>query len=610
MSLDRQRAALDAHTEQPQRRCRPRRPQASATVQGPTYVRGIAARGAIFTRADVVEAILDLVDYTPQRPLHQHRLLEPAFGEGAFLLAAVARLIKVYLGRGGRWGDAADELVGAIRGVELHQPSFARTKAEVTALLTALGAPPTVANQLSRRWLIHGDFLLTDFADSFDFVVGNPPYVRQERIPAPLLAAYRQRYATLYDRADLYVPFYERGLDLLSERGALGFICANRWLKNKYGGPLRHKIARGFYLQYFIDLERADAFDASVISYPAITVLRRAPARLSHIALDSRGDVGGLSEVVCALKASATRHEPRERASDTIPVTAVADVASGSDPWLLDAPEVLGILRAIERSYPTLEATGAKVGIGVATGADRVFIGRYDELPVEPERKLKLAMAADCVGGGVYWSGRGIINPYTLSGSLAPLANFPRFQRYLQRHRGVLERRHTARQQPAKWYKTIDRIYPQLTNQPKLLIPDIKGEATVAYDDGQVYPHHNLYVVTAERWNLRCLQAILRSSLALAFVAAYGVRMAGGFLRFQAQYLRRIRLPAPDALSRAQLDGLAEIATSDDQAAIDAQVLPLYRLSAQEAAAVRGFAASARIVRKRPERTARSGPAR
>ncbi len=59
----------------------------------------------------------------------------------------------------------------------------------------------------------------------FDFVVGNPPYVRQELIPAPLLAEYRRRYQTMYDRADLYIPFIERSLSLLAEDGALGLYA-------------------------------------------------------------------------------------------------------------------------------------------------------------------------------------------------------------------------------------------------------------------------------------------------------------------------------------------------------------------------------------------------
>lgn len=84
------------------------------------------------------------------------------------------------------------------------------------------------AKEITGRWLLPGDFLLTALDDDFDFVVGNPPYVRQELIPDALMAAYRKRYQTIYDRADLYIPFVERSLALLSATGQLGLICPDR----------------------------------------------------------------------------------------------------------------------------------------------------------------------------------------------------------------------------------------------------------------------------------------------------------------------------------------------------------------------------------------------
>src|SRR3546814_6454844 len=107
-------------------------------------------------------------------------------------------------------------------------------------MLVQAGINQGSAEGLCAEWLIRDDFLLCSLSAMFDFVVGNPPYVRQERIPASLLAEYRRRYRTLYDRADLYVLFYERGLDLLAPGGRLGFICANRWIKNRYGRSEEH----------------------------------------------------------------------------------------------------------------------------------------------------------------------------------------------------------------------------------------------------------------------------------------------------------------------------------------------------------------------------------
>jgi hypothetical protein len=110
----------------------------------------------------------------------------------------------------------------------------------------------------------------------------------------------------------------------------------------------------------------------------------------------------------------------------------------------------------------------------------------------------------------------------------------------------ALAARHVAQRTRASWYRTIDRVYPELTGTPKLLIPDIKGEPMVVLDEGQFYPHHNLYHVTSSTWDLRALATVLRSSIAVLFVSTYCVKMSGGFLRFQAQYLRRIRIPRWD----------------------------------------------------------------
>ena len=75
-------------------------------------------------------------------------------------------------------------------------------------------------------------FLLANLPSYFDFVVGNPPYIRIEQIAPELQREYRRRYSSLFDRADLYVAFIERSLDLLGDEGVLSFICADRWIAN------------------------------------------------------------------------------------------------------------------------------------------------------------------------------------------------------------------------------------------------------------------------------------------------------------------------------------------------------------------------------------------
>ena len=276
--------------------------------------------------------------------------------------------------------------------------------------------------------------------------------------------------------------------------------------------------------------------------------------------------------------------------ADTVPedssVLEVSGVVQGREPWILGSFDQLKVARRLEAEFPTLEEAGCKVGIGVATGADRVYIGPYDDLDVEPDRKLPLAMTRDIESGSVEWRGLGVINPFRDDGSLVDLADYPKLAHYLEQHEEKVRARNCAKKNPKGWYRTIDRIHPNLTSRSKLLIPDIKGEPHIVYEEGHFYPHHNLYYITSSEWDLKALQAVLRSGIAKLFVSIYSTQMRGGYLRFQAQYLRRIRLPRwPDVPENVR-EALTEATNSEDTEACNKAVTALYRLTPEEAGAM------------------------
>lgn len=551
----------------------------TAAIEALSDTDNIEERGAIFTRREVVDFILDLVGYRTDRPLHQLRLLEPSFGNGDFLLPAIDRLLAAW--KAATMPPPQEALGECIRAVELHRDTFTRTHAAVIARLTGHGITAQSAKAIADRWMVHGDFLLTDLPTTFDIVVGNPPYVRQEMIPSVLLAEYRSRYATIYDRADLYIPFIERSLRLLSHGGALGFICADRWMKNRYGGPLRALIAKEFHLKVHVDMTDTPAFHSTVIAYPAITVITREKPGVTRLAHRPRINSDFLSILAHQLTVS-------EGHQDDDQVRELRGVAIGDNPWLLESADQLSLVRRLERDFPPIEETGCRVGIGVATGADQAFIGPYDSLDVEEDRKQPLVMTRDILNGTVEWRGLGVVNPAADEGGLVDLDRYPRLRRYLEAREDILKRRHCAQKKPDHWYRTIDRITPSLTTTPKLLIPDIKGEAHIVYEEGRLYPHHNLYFITADQWDLRALQAVLLSRVARLFVATYSTRMRGGFLRFQAQYLRRIRVPQWTNVPETLRIKLIDAAIARDLEACNSHAFELYELTEQERAALGG----------------------
>jgi hypothetical protein len=548
----------------------------TAAVEELANAGGVEVRGAIFTRREVVDFMLDLCGYTADQRLHDRRLLEPSFGDGDFLLPALDRLLASWKATGDT-GNPLQALGDSVRAVELHRDTFIRTHAAVIARLVGEGIPARTAEALADRWLLCGDFLLVDLPGSFDLVIGNPPYVRQELIPAVLLAEYRSRYRTVYDRADLYIPFIERSLLCLKPKGTLAFICADRWMKNRYGGPLRALVAEAFHLKVYVDMTGTQAFHVDVTAYPAITIITRekqTTTRIAHSPLIEHEALAKLSKLLTAEKLPKSASSVRE----------LSGVVVKDEPWLLDTNDQLAIVRRLEQDFPTLEEVGCRVGIGVATGADKAFIGDFEALDVEEDRKLPLVMTRDIQTGHVVWRGLGVVNPFIdgPGSGLVDLADYPRLRRYLEARREEIAGRHVAQKSPANWYRTIDRITTALTYKPKLLIPDIKGDAQIVFEEGKLYPHHNLYFVTSEDWDLRALQAVLLSSVTRLFVASYSTKMRGGFLRFQAQYLRRIRVPHWKDVPADLREDLKTAAEALDLAACNRAVCRLYGLTEQE----------------------------
>ena len=540
-------------------------------------------RGAVFTRPWVVELLLDLAGYREDADLAAALAVEPAAGDGAFLAPMARRLLASCRRSGRPPADAA----GSILAYELDRASADAARAAIEAALAGDGLPARAARDLARAWVTAGDYLLdAGRLPPADFVVGNPPYVRLEDIDDGLLRLYRSAYPAMRGRADLYVAFFEAALRQLRPGGVCAFICADRWMLNQYGAGLRSLVTSAYDVRVVVEMHDADAFISDVSAYPAISVIARGPQGTAVVA--SAGPSASASAPGVLAAALEAARDAGDAARPGLDAAALPSWFAGADPWPIGPPARLALLKDLEARFPPLESEAAatRVGIGVATGADDVYITDDPGL-VEPSRLLKLAMAADTAGGRLAWSGRYLVDPWAPAG-LVPLGDFPRLRDYFLRHEARLRGRDTARRSPHAWYRTIDRVRHDLAGRPKLYIPDIKDRLRPALDPGGTYPHHNLYFVTSDAWDLEALGALLMSDVGQFFVESYGVRMRGGYLRFQAQYLRRIRVPDPAGLSPALASRLAATFRARDAAAATRLALEAYGIDSIPGGARRG----------------------
>lgn len=542
-----------------------------------TLPRPCEQKGAVYTRRWVVDLLLDLSGYVQEANLVDSVAVEPAAGHGSFLEGMISRLMQSCE----RQGRAIEECEGSIIAYELDPVSAKRTYTAARDVLVNKGVSCEKAERLATAWVRCSDYLLSDWETKADFVIGNPPYVRLEDMPESTAAIYRHVYATMRGRADLYVAFFEAALRQLKLGAVCAFICADRWMRNQYGAELRKLVTSEYAVDFVIEMHDANAFVDEVDAYPAITIVRRgSQGRAVVAAANAEAEELPHGELAESLRRVATVGQAV--LPESLKAAVVDTWFTGDVPWPCKTPAQLALLRRLEEEFPSLEsADGAtKVGIGVATGNDQVFISKDSNL-VEPSRLLKLALVDDLRSGKLRWSGHYLINPWDSNG-LVRLDDFPRLREYFEQHSLLVKNRNVARRTPHAWFRTIDRVNDSLTFQPKLYIADIQNELSPVFDTGQTYPHHNLYFIQSNQWDLEVLGGILLSEVARFFVESYGVRMRGGYLRFQAQYLRRIRVPNPASISPIQCSELQKAFVNRDRKRATQVAAELYRLGSEE----------------------------
>ena len=527
-------------------------------------------KGEVYTKNEVVNFILDLVGYKSTKDLTRFTVLEPSFGRGDFLKTIVQRLMASFFKFHPR-GCPVSILSSCVRAIELSKKNFKLGQMNLISLMSEYGINTKDSRRILKKWLFNSDFLLIDFdINSFDFIIGNPPYIRQEQLSDKLLGQYKIRYKTIYGRADIYIPFIERTLNLLSDNGQLSFICSNRWVKNKYGRPLREKVSKEYSLDIFIDMKRTDAFLKEVTAYPSIFVISRKnnKGKVTKIPTEPIDNVKDLNKLSDDLK------------KDTN-IEIFSNIALGDEPWLLDCPKSLKVLRKLESKFQTIEDEGCKVGIGVASGCDRVYIVP-NTIDVENDRKLPILLSKDIKSGKINYESKVLLNPFDKNGTLISLNEYPKLKKYFEENSKLIKKRYVAQKNPKFWFRTIDKVDVELTRKDKLLIPDINGKGNIVLDYGKFYPHHNLYFILPGLWEIEALQAILRSSVSLFFVGMYSVQMRGGYPRYQAQYLRRIRIPNRKSIDNNKVKELIKYNGQNNLALIDKVVYKFFGINSKD----------------------------
>lgn len=514
--------------------------------------------GAVFTRPEVVAYMMREVMHAGKfRKWASQRILEPSCGDGAFVLPLVDALISEVP----NWND--ETLDAFLLAFDVSKKSIAHVKSAVAERLEGAGCPKCVIERLLARWFLCEDFLLHDFDKKFDVVIGNPPYIRFDNLSPEKQRLYKMRYCTFSERCDIYVPFFERSLSMLSTHGVLSFICSNRFVRSSYGKCLRQMISDSYHVALYLNMEHAQPFEMEVSAYPAVYVIDR---RVGHETYSGE---------IAALNGNALQSFRTGVAKSRL--SRFDKWYSGGDAWVTTSAAEKTYFETIVNTFPTIEesARGTRVGIGVASGADDIYVNPQINANIEDACLLPLVASEDIRGGRIEWNRRYMLNPYDHHDDrqMLDLSRFPKVRAYLNQHAKRLKARYCAKMHPDAWYRTLDRIKYSTFKSAKILLPDIQRGGNVALDErGEYYPHHNVYWIMSETWNLRALCVMLRSSFVTDQVRRVSVQMRGGSIRYQAQNLRNVHIPAWSSLDPGDVESLVALYEEKNLSKIDACV--------------------------------------
>jgi hypothetical protein len=413
--------------------------------------------------------------------------------------------------------DAARQRLGALR-AELHRLRAARR---------------VLARDAELPWFHYESHFADVFAaGGFDLVVGNPPWLHAERLPAEQRRRLDERYRwwrggrAFGHRPDLSVAFLERSLELAAPGGVVALLLPAKLGTARYGAAARHALASTVTLIRLADLtDQSDAaFDATV--YPLALVARKARPPKTHRVQTSLG-----------------AHE-----GECVPQAAL----SGGGPWMLTGGRARRAAAAMARAHDPLSRRFS-CHLGLKTGANAVFL----DPPASVERQLvRLAIRGRDVRPFVCLPRVSLLYTHDVNGhpiSILP----PGAAAHLAAHADALRRRADYTHGPP-WVLFRTRA---ATARFRVVWSDLATTLTAAAltagDDRRLIPLNTCYVTAAETGaEAERLAAWLNSTWIRAAARLGAVPAASGFVRFDAGTIEALPLPGT-VLSDPRLDALS-----------------------------------------------------
>jgi len=420
--------------------------------------------------------------------------------------------------------------------------------------------------------------------NGFDVVIGNPPYLGFQGIDKSFKKVLRKQFVTTEGKFDLYIPFIEKGYDLLKDRGFFVFICPTGFTKRNHGGAIRKFLIEHTKLQELVDFEHAQIFDQAT-NYTGVFSFVKASNRLNKLRYRN-----GFNENPIFIN--------QEELSDK--------------PWIFSRSLDASIIAKMQHFFKLGDIS--KISEGVVTGLNTLYLLKED---VIKQNKFELTCFVPCYRGkdiDKYYLknfSEFLFYPYKLVGEKTlPVdeselqQNCPRFMKHLKENIALINKRKYFMESSKRWYELWNQRDFANFNLPKIVTPELSDRNRFSLVPSKYFYGDTICGIVLkneiyDKLDLKFLLAVLNSKLIEWFYKKTTVPKAGGFYIFKVMFLRNIPIKIPQLTDQMpivslvdQILSLKEKNSATDisliEREIDRLVYMAYELTPEEIEIVRG----------------------
>ncbi|WQV03723.1 class I SAM-dependent DNA methyltransferase [Helicobacter pylori] len=433
----------------------------------------------------------------------------------------------------------------------------------------------------------------------FDCIIGNPPYIRQEKIKdlKPLL---QKQYHDFYNSSsDIYTYFFALAFNLLKEKGFNAFITSNKYTRAQYGAKLREFLLKNTTIISYMELNALKVFESATVDASIINFIKQTPLKES------------VFEYYEPIK------NDKEDLKNAHPLPMLQN-ALKTESFIFANATLLDLRDKIESVGIPLKDWDIQINYGIKTGANEAFIiptekrdailnaCKTQEERERTERLIKPILRGKDIKRYSYeWAGEWVINTHNgytsnLKSKIPPIdiAKYPAIKAHLDAHYDTIATRCDQGDTP---YHLRNCAYLEEFEKEKIVYGEIVQEPRFYLDNGECqlgyfYAEATSFILTGE--HLRYLLGMLHSKLiTFAFKTFY----AGGGLgesgyRYKKAFIERLPIPKITEKNQELADKIIVLVdkilkskekdpkanTLDLEKEIDALVYQLYHLTDEE----------------------------